>query len=70
MEKLKHYVIYNPDDYEEYTVCLEHPTSDIFSLCGGRIDETPDGQPYETYEKINCKFCLETIKAIKELKDV
>lgn len=69
-EKLKHYKIHNIDDYEEFTICLEHPTSDMFSLCGGGIDETPDGNPTEIDEKLTCEFCIKTIKIIKELKDV
>lgn len=66
---MKHYKTYDPDN-DEYVICAEHPTDDLHSLCGNRIDETPDGQPEETKEKINCEYCLEVIKIIKRLNDV
>jgi len=65
MEKLKHYIWYDPDD-EISTVCLEHPTCEGMNLCGGKIDDTPDGQPEETKKDIDCSFCLEIIKRIRE----
>lgn len=66
MEKLKHYKWYSDTDFPEYDVCLEHPTAKNFTLCGCAIDQTPDGNPEETDEKINCKFCLKVIKIIAE----
>lgn len=72
MSELTHYKWYkNPDDFpDEYDVCLEHPTAENFTLCSGVIDQTPDGNPEETNEPINCNFCLEVIKTIKELPNV
>jgi len=79
MEKLKHYRIDLDDIYydengneidPEFTICLEHPSIESRTLCGADISDTLDGQPIITNEKINCKYCLDTIKAIKELKDV
>ena len=64
---LKHYKTYDPDN-DKYVTCIEHPTDDIYSLCGNRIDETPDGQPETTKEPVTCAYCLQTIKEIKEMK--
>lgn len=67
--KLSHYKTYPDPDIDEYDVCIQHPTSEGCTLCGDRIDNAPDGNPEETNEKVNCEYCLETIKVIKEWKD-
>lgn len=80
MEKLKHYIIYEEDDYyldenknskkPDFTICLEHPSVAYRTLCGASIDSTSEEKPEETDKLINCKYCLRAIKAIKELPDV
>jgi hypothetical protein len=73
MKKLKHYKIYDFDDYDNeennFSICLEHPQVEDRTLCGQDPGSTPDGNPIETNEKINCRFCLETIKQIENLLD-
>lgn len=71
MPKLLHCKWYEePEDFpEEYTVCFEHPASENFTLCGGTLDQTPDGQPEYTNEPVNCELCLVVVKTIKELSD-
>ena len=65
---LKHYKIYEVNgedvDAEKDEICIEHPSDDEHSLCGRKIDQTPDGNPEETEEDINCKYCLQTIYEI------
>ena len=68
MKKLNHYKWYPDIDFlEEYEICLEHPTAENFTLCGGAINQTPDGNPEETDENINCRLCLKIINIIKDI---
>lgn len=66
---MKKYKIYNIDEADtNYSVCLEHPVNPGFTLCGDTVDNTPDFKKRETDEKINCEYCLKTIKVIKEIQ--
>lgn len=67
---MKKYKIYNVDETDtNYSVCLEHPASPGFTLCGDTVNNTPDFKKRETDGKISCKYCLQTIQVIKELHD-
>lgn len=72
---MKHFGIWEKeciDNKLEYKVHLGHPRRHNTTLCGISFDQDSEEiteTATETEEKITCKFCLETIKIIKEYKN-